>query len=152
MRLEEMKIIKKHGKKRKIRYKLTPKFANEFIKMTVMEEINRWNDVTQSKLRGFDTDSSNGIDSLTLFGLYNQLKNLSSNDVNLIKECLTNITDNARKILEIKYKNTKFKENKFYRVEFSLHYDGRMFKEADYSRWQSILNKIQQKEEISNDL
>ena len=152
MRLEEMKIIKKHGKKRKIRYKLTPKFASEFIKMTVMEEINRWNDVTQSKLRGFDTDSSNGIDSLTLFGLYNQLKNLSSNDVNLIKECLKNITDNARKILEIKYKNTKFKENKFYRVEFSLHYDSRMFKEADYSRWQSYLKKIQQKEEISNDL
>ena len=114
--------------------------------MTVMEGINQWNDVTQSKLRGFETDSSNGIDSLTLFGLYNQLKNLSSDDVNLIEECLTNITDNARKILDIKYKNKKD------RVEFSLHYNGRMFKDVDYSNWQSYLKKIQQKEEMSNDL
>lgn len=147
-KLLAMKIIEKNGKKPYVTYRLTPKFTRELIKMTTAEKINRWNDVSSPSNIVFNIDSCSGYDSLVLFGLLNELERFSSDEIILVKKCVTNIKENARKILEIKYNKTKCKRRAPFRVEFGFYYDGHMAIEQDYSRWQSYLKKISKGEEI----
>jgi len=103
-KLLEMGVIEKHGKRPNVRYKLTRRYRAETERTDVIDRVNWWDGryIIQMREKKFTLDSREGFGSLTLFGLLEQT--YSVKEMEIIQECLENILDNARKILEIKFK------------------------------------------------
>ena len=116
-------IIYKVNRKKHFRYKLTPEFFEEYNKMEIRQQIDRWDRYDEDchfEMKHFNEhyltsdDKKHVVSELrkkedwTMFGLPKELKKMFTEDeIQEIKTYLRNVEENLWKIVELKFKKTE---------------------------------------------